>query len=211
MFTFRFPEILTIVVRGIKDVDFSHLSKKFSVQNNCGQPYNNFQNLELESSDDLSRGCTNEKTRKTYDPNKLPVGFAPTHFMHAWIPFLLNISNHLCCWIMFNKTNKFSSLFSSVTDAISNDLFFGNKIYSQSKLRREEDINSTRVGSSFLFSLFFSTWFTLSRDEFQDLVITMDCYSANLWNWPLHFPATNATYLIVCAHVKSHLRLYLSV
>lgn len=38
MFTFRFPEIFTIVVRGIKDVDFSHLSKKFSVQNNCGQP-----------------------------------------------------------------------------------------------------------------------------------------------------------------------------
>lgn len=51
--------------------------------------------------------CKNEKARKTYGPNECPVGSAPTYLMHDWMPSLLTISTHLCCWTMLNKMNYF--------------------------------------------------------------------------------------------------------
>lgn len=116
-------------------------------------PTGNFQDLELESNANPLKLWEWKGQKNLWPQTHLDRVF-PQHIlcMHEFLPYWLfqNTSVAELCSI---KWTNFT--LSSPTDTISNDLFFCNNIYTQSKLERKgrEDINSTEMGSSFMLSL----------------------------------------------------------
>lgn len=168
----------------------------------------NFQDLES-NADSLQVW----KARKTYDPNRLPIGFAPNTFYACVNSFLIDYFKHLCCWLMFNQVNYFFSfhpwlILLAMNDLFSFFFFFLQQDVDTVNIREEkrDNINSIEEGSSFLFSLLL-LYTSFTHCPIQDLVITMDCSNANIQNLALtrHAWCHIMLHLLVTAESQIHI------